>query len=180
MNNRVLHIHTSPLGDTSISREVGRSLRQSLASDSQISDLDLVQHPLPHWTPQWAGSPQAATMVESLLNTDLLILEAPMYNFGIPSSLKAWLDTVAVAGRTFDYTAAGPVGKLVHLNVVIVSSRGGAYGDEHTSDFQEAYLRQILGFLGVTAERIRVVRAERLAMGDEARAFLGGGKSSCR
>lgn len=166
----LLHVRTSPLGDASVSRAVGDQLRQRVPAQVAVQTLDLAAHPLPHWTPAWAGSAEAQALIDQVLAADELILEAPMYNFGIPSTLKAWIDTVAQAGRTFHYTANGPVGHLDRLRVTILSSRGGKYGDQHAFDFQEAYLRQVLGFLGVTADRIQVVRAEGVAMGDQARA----------
>lgn len=170
MNLRVLHVHTSPLGSASASRALGQALRQQLPADVQVEDLDLATNPVPHWTPAWAGSTEAQAQIEMVLGAHVLILEAPMYNFGIPSTLKAWLDTIAQAGRTFHYTPEGPVGHLTGLKVIIVSSRGGAYGQTHAADFQEAYLRQFLGFLGVTADRLTVIRAEGLAMGEDVKA----------
>ena len=84
-----------------------------------------------------------------------------MYNFGIPSTLKAWIDRVAVAGKTFRYTESGPEGLATGKRMVIASGRGGMYGDSSPADFQEAYLRQVFNFLGVTD--IEFVRAEGVA-----------------
>lgn len=96
-----------------------------------------------------------------------MVVGAPMYNFGVPSTLKAWIDRVAVAGRTFRYTAAGPEGLAGGKRVIVASSRGGAYGDASPADFQEAYLRQLFGFLGV--RDIEFVRAEGLNLSPEYR-----------
>jgi FMN-dependent NADH-azoreductase len=170
MTLRTLHLQTSPLGDASVSRLVGQAVVAQLPTEAQLDTLDLADRPVPHWTPAWASSEHAQALVTQILATDLLIVEAPMYNFGIPSTLKSWLDTIAVAGRTFAYTAEGPVGELKKLQVVVVSSRGGAWGEGHALDFQEAYLRHFFAFLGVTAERIQVIRAEGLAMGETVRA----------
>jgi FMN-dependent NADH-azoreductase len=166
----VLHVQSSALGTASVSRAVGAALQAQLPEGTRAIVRDLAAAPLPHWTPTWAGSAEASAVVDELLGAEVLILEVPMYNFGIPSTLKAWLDTVAVAGRTFHYTAEGPQGHLTGLRVILVSARGGRYGEGHVADFQEAYVRHLLGFLGVTADRITVVRAEGLAMGEDARA----------
>jgi FMN-dependent NADH-azoreductase len=94
-----------------------------------------------------------------------------MYNFGIPSTLKAWVDRLAQAGRTFRYTATGPEGLAGGKKVIIASSRGGMYAGtayESAMDHQEAYLRAIFGFFGVTD--LEIVRAEGVAMGPEPRA----------
>lgn len=163
----LLHLRNSPLGTQSVSRTVGQHVVEALGG--VVTVRDLAAQPLPHWSPAWAGTSQAQAVIDELLATEVLVIEAPMYNFGIPSTLKAWFDTVAVAGRTFHYTAEGPVGHLVALRVVIVSSRGGAYADAHPADFQETYLRFMLGFLGVSADRIEVVRAQGVAMGETAR-----------
>src|SRR5690606_36010797 len=94
----------------------------------------------------------------------VVVLGAPMYNFSIPSQLKAWIDRVAQSGRTFRYTAAGPEGLARGKTVVIVSTRGGLYGDESAMDHQESYLKAVLGFFGVTD--VRIGRAEGLATGE--------------
>jgi FMN-dependent NADH-azoreductase len=92
---------------------------------------------------------------------------APMYNFAIPSQLKAWIDRLAVAGKTFRYTESGPQGLANGKRVVVVSSRGGVYstGPAAALDFQENYLRSVLGFLGITD--IEFVRAEGVNMSAE-------------
>ena len=99
---------------------------------------------------------------------DVLVVGAPMYNFGIPSTLKAWIDRIAVAGKTFRYTADGPEGLAGGKRVIVASGRGGAYGDASPADFQEAYLRQVFGFLGI--RDIDFVRAEGVALSPEHRA----------
>jgi FMN-dependent NADH-azoreductase len=99
--------------------------------------------------------------LQQFLDSDVIVLGAPMYNFSVPSTLKAWIDRVAVAGRTFHYTENGPEGLAKGKRMVIASGRGGLYGDNSPADFQEAYLRQVFGFLGVTD--IEFVRAEGVA-----------------
>ena len=102
----------------------------------------------------------AARTMEQFLAADVLVIGAPMYNFSIPSTLKAWIDRVAVAGKTFRYTEKGPEGLAGSKKIIIASGRGGIHTDSPT-DFQEAYLRQVFGFLGVTD--IEFVRAEGVA-----------------
>ena len=102
----------------------------------------------------------AARAMEQFLAADVLVIGAPMYNFSIPSTLKAWIDRVAVAGKTFRYTEKGPQGLVGGKKVIIASGRGGIHTNAPT-DFQEAYLRQVFGFLGVTD--IEFVRAEGVA-----------------
>lgn len=162
----ILHLQTSPLAAHSVSRRLGHELLQGLMTS--VTTRDLALQPLPHWSPTWAGDPAAQAEIDQLMGSDVLVVEAPMYNFGLPSTLKTWMDTVAQAGRTFHYTEQGPVGHLTHLKVIILSTRGGHYGEGHAMDFQEAHLRQFFGFLGVTPDRIQIVRAEGLARGEAA------------
>ena len=102
---------------------------------------------------QTAAVAFADAIIEEVEAADTIVLAAPMYNFSVPSTLKAWLDHVARAGRTFKYTANGPEGQLKGKRVIVVVSRGGFYtGDSPFKgmDFQEPYLRAVLGFLGIT------------------------------
>jgi FMN-dependent NADH-azoreductase len=95
----------------------------------------------------------ADRLIEELETADTIVLAVPMYNFAIPSTLKAWIDHVARAGRTFRYTATGPEGLLKGKKVFVITARGGVYtGDSPAKgfDFQEPYLRGVLGFLGLT------------------------------
>jgi FMN-dependent NADH-azoreductase len=95
----------------------------------------------------------ADALIAEVEAADVIVLTAPMYNFTIPSTLKAWIDHVARAGRTFRYTANGPEGLLKGKKVFIVTGRGGAYSGDNPAkvlDFQEPYLRGVLGFLGLT------------------------------
>jgi FMN-dependent NADH-azoreductase len=97
----------------------------------------------------------------------VIVVGAPMYNFSVPSQLKAWIDRVAVAGRTFRYTAEGPQGLAGGKRVIVASTRGGMHRGT-VSDFVEPYLRQVFGFLGITD--IEFVTAEGLAYSPEHRA----------
>ncbi len=107
-------------------------------------------------------------IVGEFLSADVVVIGAPMYNFAVPTQLKAWIDRLAQAGRTFRYTETGPVGLAGGRKVIVASSRGGIYtAGLEALDHQEAYLRTILGFIGVTD--IEFVRAEGLSMGPEHR-----------
>src|SRR3979411_2911288 len=110
----------------------------------------------------------SAALVDELAAADVLVLAVPMYNFGLPSSLKAWIDHIVRPGRTFSYSEKGPEGLLKGKKAVVVVARGGAYseGPAQQLDFQESYLRAVLGFIGIT--NVHVVRVEGVAMGEEA------------
>ena len=108
-----------------------------------------------------AAAADAERVMQQFLDADIVVIGAPMYNFSVPSTLKAWIDRIAVAGTTFRYTESGPQGLAGGKRVIIASGRGGMYGDASPADFQEAYLRQVFGFLGVTD--LEFVRAEGVA-----------------
>ena len=109
-------------------------------------------------------------LVSQFLAADVLVIGAPLYNFGIPTQLKAWIDRLAQLGRTFKYTDKGPVGLAGGKTVIVASSRGGVYSTSdwgQSAEHQESYLKAIFGFFGITD--VRIVRAEGLAMGDAAK-----------
>jgi len=117
-----------------------------------------------------AADEKGAAALEEFLGADIVVIGAPMYNFTIASQLKAWLDRIIIAGKTFGYTEAGAKGLAGGKKVIIASSRGGLYAPgtpQAANDFQETYLRTILGFIGI--EDIEIVRAEGLAYGPEQR-----------
>ena len=189
----VLHIDSSALGIASASRQLSAAAVRILRDgnpDVNIVYRDFAEAPPPHLSPALvqalrpqpgAGGPRHAgeladdlhlteTFIAEFLDADVVVLGAPMYNFSIPSSLKAWIDRVAQAGRTFRYTDKGPIGLAGGKKVLIVSSRGGAMSGtamEAALDHQEAYLKAVMGFLGITD--ITVIRAEGLAFGPDAR-----------
>ena len=108
--------------------------------------------------------------LEEFLASDIVVVGAPMYNLGIPSQLKAWIDRISVAGKTFRYGEHGPVGLCSGKKLVIASSRGGVYSEGSPAaffDHQETYLKSAFGLLGITD--ITFIRAEGVAMGPEAR-----------
>jgi FMN-dependent NADH-azoreductase len=174
---KLLHIDSSALGSYSVSRQLTADIvaelkRRNPGLETQYRDL--AAEPLPHWTPvpdaSDPGTVLASQMLQEFLDADVVVIGSPMYNFGISSQLKAWIDRVAVAGKTFRYTAQGPEGLAGDKQLIIASSRGGNYsgGPAVAMDFQESYLRAVFSFLGVT--QLEFVRAEGLAISDEHKA----------
>lgn len=107
-------------------------------------------------------------VIAELENADIILIGAPMHNFGIPSSLKAWIDHIARAGRTFAYTDNGPKGLLTGKRVIVFGARGGDYSEgsaAHAMDHQTPYLKTVLGFVGL--KDITFIHAEGVAMGEE-------------
>ncbi|QEY62491.1 FMN-dependent NADH-azoreductase [Metapseudomonas lalkuanensis] len=184
---KLLHLDSSILGDASASRELSRDVvaawkaaepaaqvtYRDLASDaiSHLSALSLVAGGTPADLRD-AAQKHEAELGESTLNeflaADAVVIGAPMYNFSVPSQLKAWIDRIAVAGKTFRYTENGPEGLAGGKKVVIVNTAGGIHSGQVTGQAHEDYLKLVLNFLGVTD--IEVVRAEGLAYGEEPRA----------
>jgi FMN-dependent NADH-azoreductase len=110
-------------------------------------------------------------LVQQFLDADVIVVGAPLYNFSIPSQLKAWIDRVAQVGRTFKYTDKGPIGLAGGKTVIVASTRGGMYSTSEggrAMEHQESYLQTVFGFFGVTD--VRIVRAEGLAMGEAGKA----------
>ena len=165
---KVLHIDSSALGSHSVSRGLTAAIVAELVREQpgvEVAYRDLAAQPIPHWSPVADAADPATVLgnavLEEFLAADVIVIGAPMYNFSVPSALKAWIDRVAVAGKTFHYTANGPEGLAKGKRVVIASSRGGFYGQgtaAQSFDFQEPYLRAVLGFLGITD--VEFVRAE--------------------
>ena len=165
---KLLHIDSSALGGHSVSRGLTAAIVAELVREQpglQVSYRDLAAQPLPHWSPVADAADPAAILssevLEEFLAADVIVIGAPMYNFSVPSTLKAWIDRVAVAGKTFQYTANGPEGLAKGKRVIVASSRGGFYGQGSAAqsfDFQEPYLRAVLGFIGITD--VEFVRAE--------------------
>ena len=110
---------------------------------------------------------RAARVLEEFLAADVVVIGAPMYNFGIPSQLKAWIDRIAVAGKTFRYTANGPEGLAAGKRVIIAATYGGMHVDNASTNFVEPYLRQLFAFLGI--RDVEFVNAQGLSVSPEAR-----------
>ncbi|CAN5398016.1 FMN-dependent NADH-azoreductase AzoR2 [soil metagenome] len=184
---KLLHIDSSALGDNSASRpltaEVVAGFRDR-ESNVEVIYRDLDKHAPAHLTGMVlaAQAADAATLspevladvrygnalIAEFLAADVIVIGAPMYNFSIPTPLKAWIDRIVKAGITFKYDANGAVGLATGKRAVIVSSRGGKLPNDSPLDHQESYLRGMLGFIGVTD--VTIVRADGLAYGPEAAA----------
>lgn len=185
--SKVLVLTSSVLGEASVSNQlVAEAVAQLRLQDpgAEIVTRDLVGSPVPHLTPNSAaalrgGEPanaeQAAAiklsdkLIGELKAADIIVIGAPMYNFGIASSLKAWFDYALRAGVTFRYSEAGPEGLVLGKRAIIIETRGGFYseGVMQSFDSQEPHLRNLLGFIGITD--VTFVRAEKLAFGPQAR-----------
>jgi FMN-dependent NADH-azoreductase len=173
---KLLHLDSSALGANSVTRELGAAVVarwQDAMPGLTVEYRDLDRNPVAHLTGSVLGQNDMVQVAEGerlmaqFLASDVIVIGAPMYNFGIPSTLKAWIDRIAVAGKTFRYGENGPVGLAGGKRVVIASGRGGVHGNGPT-DFQENYLRQVFGFLGITD--IEFVRAEGVAYSPQHRA----------
>jgi FMN-dependent NADH-azoreductase len=184
---KVLVLHSSLSGDGSVSNVVvEEAVRQLSVGHPGLEVLrrDLAAQPIPHLTPATVAGVRAQPktsaethtrslsdeLIAELFAADVIIIGAPMYNFSIPSTLRTWFDHVLRPGVTFSYSAAGPQGLVTGKRVIAVESRGGLYseGPQVAQDFQEPYLRQLLGFIGLTD--VSFVRAEKIGYGAEARA----------
>jgi FMN-dependent NADH-azoreductase len=185
---KLLHIDSSILGEASASRQLSAAIVQALTRAMprlEVVRRDLDADPIPHLDSRLLAAvrpdiaadlatrttdDKGAVALEEFVGADIVVIGAPMYNFTIASQLKAWLDRIIIAGRTFRYTDAGAKGLAGGKKVIIASSRGGLYmprTPQAANDFQEMYLRAILGFIGI--EDIEIVRAEGLAYGPEQR-----------
>ncbi len=173
----ILHLDSSPLGTHSVTRELSAAIVAQLRAQSAATVVyrDLAADPLPHWAPVSDSSDAAVRnggdVLDQFLAADTLVIGAPMYNFSVPSQLKAWIDRVLVAGKTFRYTATGPEGLARGKRVIVASARGGFYGagtPAAAADFQEPYLRQVFGMMGI--DDVRFVRAEGVGISAEQKA----------
>jgi FMN-dependent NADH-azoreductase len=167
----ILLIQTSPRGSLSFSQKIAQSIVHDLRAqhpETTVVVRDLAENPPPHIGPAFITGQQVPPeqrkpdqakalavsdgLIDELIAADVLVLAVPMFNFGVPSTLKAWIDHISRAGRTFSYGAHGPVGLLKGKRAILVLARGGVYTEGPTKqyDFQEPYLRSVLGFLGIT------------------------------
>jgi FMN-dependent NADH-azoreductase len=172
----ILHIDSSILGDNSASRLLSRELVSRLTAenpDAKVKYLDLAADSLPHLSgASLAQADQSETArnaeaMSDFLGADVIVIGAPMYNFGIPSQLKAWIDRIVVKGQTFRYTQSGPEGLVKGKRVFVAVSRGSVYAPGSPAEFAESYLRHVLGFMGVSD--VTFVRAEGLGLSPEHR-----------
>jgi FMN-dependent NADH-azoreductase len=184
---KLLHIDSSILGDHSASRQLTHAVVEGLKAGEpglEISYRDLASEGISHFSAATLAASGTAvdlrngvqqheaklsgdTLAE-FLAADVVVIGAPMYNFSIPSQLKAWIDRITVAGQTFRYTEAGPEGLSGAKKVIVVSTAGGLHAGQPTNVGHEEFLQVLFGFLGITD--LQFVRAQGLAYGDEARA----------
>ena len=186
---KLLHVDSSTLGAASASRRLSAAVVAQWKMqnpDGEIVSRDLAADPLAHLggevltmrglnpsepTPEVRHTlSMGVAALDEFLSAEIVVIGAPMYNLGIPSQLKAWIDRLAVAGKTFTYTEQGPRGLAGGKTLIIASSRGGFYGPRTplaVIDFQEKYLSAVFGFFGITD--IRFLRAEGLNISPEDR-----------
>jgi FMN-dependent NADH-azoreductase len=186
---KLLHIDSSILGASSVSRQLSTEIvaaKRRRHPGLEVAYRDLAATPVGHLSGAQLAAANGVvpetldlqhdfaagqTALAEFLAADIVVVGAPMYNFGVPSQLKAWIDRLAVAGKTFTYSDKGAVGLAGGKQVIIASSRGGFYGPHTPAEFldhQESYLRGIFGFFGITD--VSFVRAEGLALGADQRA----------
>ena len=180
---KILVVQSSARQDGSLTREYTAQLvRQIEAANpgSWVVTRDLGAEPIPHldgtllggWMKpaeeqteaERAAAARSAQLIDELLASDIVVIGSSMYNFGITSTLKSWFDHVLLAGRTFKYTENGPVGLAGDRKVYVVTARGGRYAGTPI-DFQEPYIRQLLGFIGI--QDVEFVNVEGQALGEE-------------
>lgn len=143
----ILHIDSSISGDDSVSRRLTRAIVGQLAGGNVLY-RDLAADPLPHLTARG----QDAHILDEFIAADTVVIGAPMYNFSIPTQLKAWLDRLAVAGTSFRYTEAGPEGLLGGKRVIVALASGGAYEEGSPFEHQKSYLKAFFNFIGIEPE----------------------------
>ena len=186
---KLLHLDSSITGQNSVSRILTAEIvaaQVALHPGTEVIYRDLTSEPAMHLSPAHLAAFQGDAVrsealgkdlvlsgqyLEELFASDILVIGSPMYNFGVPTQLKSWIDRIVVAGKTFRYTERGPEGLLpAGRKVFIASTSGGVYsGDspakalEHT----ESYLRGVLAHIGL--KDVTVIRAEGIGMGADAR-----------
>ena len=183
----ILIVNSSAQGDASVSARLTREFAErarSLDPGANIVVRDIGRDPVPHLTAETvagirgvaateaerAAQALSDTLIDELRAADVLVIGAPMYNFGISSTLKAWFDHVLRARITFRYTENGPEGLMTGKRAIVIESRAGVYseGPAAAMDSQEPHLKGMLGFMGITD--VSFVRVEGLAFGEEAAA----------
>lgn len=185
---KLLHVDSSVLGPHSVSRQVSAAIVERLRQTTPglaITTRDLTTSPLAHLSGAHLAAAQGVvptdpavqqeladsqTVLNEFLAADIVVLGAPMYNFSLPSQLKAWIDRILVAGKTFKYGAQGPEGLAGNKRVIIAISRGGHYGaDTPMAAFEhvETYLRNVFGFIGVTS--LEFIAADGVQLGPDHR-----------
>ena len=182
----ILVLNSSVLGEGSASKIlVEEAVERLLKANPGATAIhrDLGAEPIPHLTTsnvagvrgvpttnaELAARRLSDDLIAELRSADTIVIGAPMYNFSISTGLRAWFDYVLRAGETFSYSEAGPQGLLIGKRVIVIESRGGLYseGPAKAIDFQEPYLRTLLGFIGLSD--VTFIHAEKIAFGVDAR-----------
>jgi len=185
----ILHLDSSITGSASVSRMLSSEIfaaQMARHRGAKVVYHDLAKAPAMHLSPEHLAAFQGGTVgsaalgedialgakyIEELINADVIIIGVPMYNHGIPTQLKAWIDRVVVAGKTFRYTEKGPEGLLpAGKKAFLATSSGGFYSGESPMKFlahTESYVRGVLGLIGV--KDVTVFRAEGIGLGPDAR-----------
>ena len=184
----LLHIESSVLGSHSVSRQLSAAIADRLSKSTpalQVTYRDLSSTPLAHLSGLHLAAAQGAAtsdivirqdiavgqaVLDEFLAADVVVLGAPMYNFTIPSQLKAWIDRILVAGKTFKYGPQGAEGLAGNKRVIVAISRGGFYGPGTPAaalEHLESYLRGVFGFIGVT--NLEFISADGVQVGPEHR-----------
>jgi FMN-dependent NADH-azoreductase len=173
----ILHIDSSIQGNASASRVLTREIVGALKAGqphAKVTYKDLAEDELPHLGPAvltGADATQAArdaATLQEFLAADVIVIGAPIYNFSVPSQLKAWIDRLAVAGKTFRYTQSGPQGLVHGKRVIVALTRGGVHTGAAAAEFGESYLQFLFRFLGI--EDVSFVRAQGLSISPQQRA----------
>lgn len=184
---KILHIDSATTGDQSVSRELTSAIVDHFKAkhpDATVVVRDLGKDPLPHLDETTTGAlrlppeaqndamksayPEQRAVLDEFASSDVVVIGAPMYNFTVPSQLKAWIDRLAVPGVAFSYSEAGPKGLLGGRQVVIASSQGGMYEDGDAAEHQESLLRIFFSLVGLPD--IKIIRADKIGFGPESRA----------
>ncbi|QUS40366.1 FMN-dependent NADH-azoreductase [Tardiphaga alba] len=183
----LLHIDSSVLGHHSVSRQVSAAVAERLTKAQPglaVTYRDLTADPLSHLSGSHLAAAQGGAAdtalqadlaagqaaLDEFLAADIVVIGAPMYNFTIPTQLKAWIDRILVAGKTFKYGTNGPEGLAGDKRVIVAVSRGGFYGADTPAaagEHLETYLRWVFGFIGVT--NVEFIAADGIAVGPEMR-----------
>ncbi len=168
----LLHLDSSIMGEASASRAVSAAVVERLRelhTGIAVTYRDLAAEPLAHLTHDTFMTLDTGADVQQFLDADIVVIGARFYNFSIPSQLKAWVDRIAVRGKTFGYSENGPVGLVTGKRVVVALARGNVYGEGSpyaAYEHAETLLRSIFGFLGADVE---FIVAEGLGRGEDAR-----------
>lgn len=182
---QILRIDSATTGENSVSRKLTAAIAEHFREkhpDAKWIERDFATDPLPHLDRASTGAirqppethdeamkavfDKERAVLDEFLASDIVILGAPMYNFSVPSSIKAWLDRLGAPGVTFRYSEAGPEGLAGGRRVIVASSRGGQYEMDGPFEHQETYLRDLFGFIGITD--VEFIRAEKTGFGPEA------------